>query len=463
MYSSFVLNKHTEVFKLKYSKEVKPRPTLEQVQQELRGTFVAVGALLNETFYPGSGSSLIGVPITFRGADAIATVNLEQTVIGRNLPIYYAYAYDGVLVPGYEREVEQDANEMIERLTDFMLIFHTDSSYFDLCLDVAGLDVSTDCGHLDDMIARLSARRSLDDGSLVAISEIALLADMAERSVKNAANADGAARLAVDKNGMAENNEARRWLSGRRGFVPTQRKSFPANLEECPDQLNALEIPSFVHNRISLRFAKDFCDHLGLEVAMSPGGTQAYEEYPETIQLAAKEAGLSPETIHAAMHQPLRINPEDCAALAKALAVDPVWFTMQVMTGLFPTQMDMLLNPSHYNPTADAVQIEGNSVEIILTEAMIKHGYLDLPTHAKSLFPDDCFGTRNTGDTGKCVELHYGDHVEATDIRIKSEQTVSPRKRFSAWYQKELSATAGDRIRITRTAERSYQLIHLPK
>ena len=102
-------------------------------------------------------------------------------------------------------------------------------------------------------------------------------------------------------------------------------------------------------------------------------------------------------------------------------------------------------------------------MEIILSEAMIKHGYLDIPGHAKALFPKDCFGTRARGDTGKPVELRYGGRVEQTDIRIKSEQTVSPRKRFNAWYQKELSARAGDRIRLTRVGDRAYELTHLPK
>jgi hypothetical protein len=94
---------------------------------------------------------------------------------------------------------------------------------------------------------------------------------------------------------------------------------------------------------------------------------------------------------------------------------------------------------------------------------MIEHGYLDLPMHAKTLFPEDSFGTRTKGDTGTPIELRYGGHAEQTDIRIKSEQTISPRKRFTAWFQKELSAAPGDRIRVTRTADRAYELTHLPK
>jgi hypothetical protein len=449
---------------MKEGKELKPRPTLEQIQKELSGTFVAIGVLLNECFYQDSGNKLIGETLKYPGKNPLTVVDLNKTMIGRYLPIYYAYAYEGRAIPNYENELDPSGDNNLERLADFAWIFHSDASYFDLCLDVAGLDVQTDAGYLQDMIERVRARRSLDEGDSLSISELALLADMSERSVKNALTAEGSGRLNADKNGSVENTEARRWLEGRRGFVPTQKKEFPESLDEHPDQLDVLEIPPFIRYRIEKRFARHLFDRIALNDVSSPNYDGVYKnEYPEIIERVAKEAGLAEESIQAALQQPIRIRPQDCQGIAKAILVDPIWFTTQVMRALFPVQTDMLLNPSHYSIEMPTLQLEGNAVEIILSEAMINHGYLDMPAHAKALFPEDCFGTRIKGDVGHFVELHYGGRIEQTDIRIKSEQTISPRKRFNAWYQKELSARPGDRIRLTRTGERTYELTHLPK
>lgn len=80
------------------------------------------------------------------------------------------------------------------------------------------------------------ARHVLDDGyrdlcwdevpesGYLTIHEVALLADMDERSVRNAAAAKGDGRLVteqVGKRSLVEVTEARRWLVGRKGYVPS--------------------------------------------------------------------------------------------------------------------------------------------------------------------------------------------------------------------------------------------------
>ena len=170
---------------MKNNKEDRRRPTLGTDSEGTAGNFVAIGVLLNESFYPESGDKLIGAPLEYRNT-VLKGVDLGKTVLGRYLPIYYTYAYDGRVIPGYERDRARRIRETTGRSADFALIFRSDSAYFDLCLDVAGLDVETDVGHLQDMIDRLRARRSLDEGSSMSIGELALLADMSERSVRNA-------------------------------------------------------------------------------------------------------------------------------------------------------------------------------------------------------------------------------------------------------------------------------------
>jgi hypothetical protein len=63
------------------------------------------------------------------------------------------------------------------------------------------------------------------DWGYLTLTEVALLADMDERSVRNAANPKLPHPLkteAVGKRSLVTREEARRWLSGRKGFVPTR-------------------------------------------------------------------------------------------------------------------------------------------------------------------------------------------------------------------------------------------------
>lgn len=92
------------------------------------------------------------------------------------------------------------------------------------------------------------------------LAEVALLANMDERSVRNAANPklpDPLKTEQVGKRSLVTPEEARRWLSGRRGFIPTK---------ECDGQA-AQRLPA--------------CD-----TVLTP-------ELAETITREAKKAGLS--------------------------------------------------------------------------------------------------------------------------------------------------------------------------
>ena len=63
------------------------------------------------------------------------------------------------------------------------------------------------------------------DLGYLTLSEIALLANMDERSVRNAANPklpDPLKTEQVGKRSLVNPEEARRWLSGRKGFIPTK-------------------------------------------------------------------------------------------------------------------------------------------------------------------------------------------------------------------------------------------------
>lgn len=63
------------------------------------------------------------------------------------------------------------------------------------------------------------------DGGYLTLAEVALLANMDERSVRNAANPKLAVPLKttpIGKRSLVSVEEANRWLAGRKGFIPTR-------------------------------------------------------------------------------------------------------------------------------------------------------------------------------------------------------------------------------------------------
>lgn len=86
------------------------------------------------------------------------------------------------------------------------------------------------------------------------LAEVALLANMDERSVRNAANpklANPLKTTQVGKRSLVTPEEARRWLAGRKGFVPTQSVDFEP-LKPVPEyniQLGDLEFVKDLHRK----------------------------------------------------------------------------------------------------------------------------------------------------------------------------------------------------------------------
>lgn len=98
------------------------------------------------------------------------------------------------------------------------------------------------------------------DAHYLTIAEMALLANMDERSVRNATNPklpDPLKTEKIGKRSLVNREEGRRWLASRKGFVPTQESEFDA--VQAPPSWD-LVLP---------------------------------EEFAEHIQRAAKKAGVS--------------------------------------------------------------------------------------------------------------------------------------------------------------------------
>jgi hypothetical protein len=426
---------------------------LAELERELACYYAGIGVLLEECYAPGAGVRALGLKERESYVPLAAEVDVKATAIGRMLPVWIRYAYEGVMSAGYGAEaMDTHAEGNLERLRDMLHLLREDDPYFQLCLDAAQSDLPDEVrfGGLQDLSERVTARHELDTGKSLSPKQVALLARMNERSVRNAMLAD----LKAEPSGYIDNAEAMRWLRGRRGFVPTTRRQFPADAMQIPDALDAVEIPTFIERRLRAIWGSAKLDER----------SESDPRYPEWVVQASRHSELAPQRVLAACELPLTVRPQDCEEWAKALRLDPVWFTHQVMSALFPEQVDMLLNPRAWQTPGTQEQEAAHpstTVTVTLTMAMLQHGYLDIPASARAMFPDDSFGTRQEGDTGATVTFLYGAHEAETDIRVKSSKTISPRKRFGLWLNEELNARAGDRIRIEKTGEREYTLSHL--
>jgi hypothetical protein len=74
----------------------------------------------------------------------------------------------------------------------------------------------------DQIIAMADGRYGLDDGYNVRIDKIVSLANVDMRTVRNAISSGELVAVKQDDEVRIENASARRWLHGRRGFVPTK-------------------------------------------------------------------------------------------------------------------------------------------------------------------------------------------------------------------------------------------------
>ncbi|MDO9050867.1 MAG: hypothetical protein Q7U70_05200 [Methylotenera sp.] len=99
------------------------------------------------------------------------------------------------------------------------------------------------------------------DWGYLTLSEIALLADMDERSVRNAANPkvnDPLITETVGKRSLVTPQEAKRWLAGRKGFTPTQLG------RDIKKQVatKTIDLPSDIAEQLSIK-----AEQAGLSVA----------------------------------------------------------------------------------------------------------------------------------------------------------------------------------------------------
>lgn len=310
---------------------------------------------------------------------------------------------------------------------------------------------------LQEMVRRARARYALGAYFELDLEDLALLANVSLRTVRNAQHASGASRLATKppmmagKSAVVSVEEAARWLRGRQHFQPTvwvgSREGTPASL--APHEIQpfiratlAQEYPALAHSEV--------LESIGLKQAPA-------DRFGIQRDTAANHLNLPPERLGEILEGDVRsITEEECDKLSIGLAVDREWLT---------TQIDRAKAQAADHRATPALPISGLDLEaltldVMLHEAGIRNGYLDIERrYADQFFPPDVYGARGEGEHGAPVELHHdqGGEPWRTDLRVKSKALVSPRRRFVGYFTSH-KAKAGDVVRFKRLGERSYQL-----
>jgi hypothetical protein len=248
----------------------------------------------------------------------LENLNIHESPIGKDIPVYYEFAFEARMPAGCD--IKNWGNEDgFEKLEDFIVA------------PIGGSSVPAS-GYVYDMIKLVKARRALDNGDRLSIKQIALLAGMTEKSVRNAIYVNGGNRLegtSSDKSDtLVENYEAKCWLKGRRGFRETTYSNFD---DQQPESLSHAEISKYIHDRLF----KLYGGEENMEIAVPLLGWEN-DNGERLLNIFVNTSA---------------IRPMDCENLAKVLKVDEGWFTEQVMRALFPRQMELAVKSALSNKT----------------------------------------------------------------------------------------------------------------
>lgn len=416
-------------------------PPIEHIRRDLTAYLFGLANVLDRCVRPGAGRQMLNLDASgdfdFPQYDDF---DLSFFLPAHGLEAVYRYAVFGEHYPGDERLSIDPDEGSLGRMQALVLTFAANPQ-ISYCLDdVTSLDrPDAPRGGFPEMVALAVARATLDElhdfKIELTLAQVALLAQVSERTVANAMAMKGDSRLVTsrDEQGctVVTSDEANRWLSGRRAFL----KSVSVQVfEPLPEVVSPQELAKFMTTRIYEHVSDDGWDFATLRegggLHMIPGQRIAqiarHLNWPEPRAQAWVDGGVD------------ALELDDCPAAANLLRVDPQWLTRQIMNIRFP-------------------DVE-NRIEVELTEAGIANGYFDIEQRfARRFFPEDSFGGRGSDEVGKPIRLQVDAKIHATDIRVKSQALVSPRKRFTAYF-KSHQAQPGDKVCITRTGERHFEL-----
>ena len=315
-------------------------PSAQDIHHELRARLLAEVLRLTGIFGVRSACALVGKkidkPLGLVALDSqyimrpapwqpsLDEINLDALPVGKTVDAMYDYAFNARHPVGMTPDVFSAEVETIE---DFVLSFSSD--LFDLLFADDVHSQGAPSGSLRTLCEHTRARLNLDTGQFLSIKDIALLADLNERSVRNMVAAVDDQQHLRASDDLVENSEARRWLRVKRGFKPTVF----SQVSEVPG-----EHPEAITNLLDLgRYLEARWSGLGKRL--------------EAVVSELDWRGPRADYLRALPAQPQLLDPRDCEALAKTLLVSPAWFTAQVMRLKYPREVELLLHANSEPPS----------------------------------------------------------------------------------------------------------------
>lgn len=218
----------------------------------------------------------------------------------------YEYAFDGVLPNGVNAEDIENG-----------LPFKSISEMLELIGGADNLRVSS---YLYDVLDAAFARQRLDGGMTLTIKDVALLANVDERTVRNARSSKELEASKLDNKKNIDNKSALSWLNKRKGFNATK---FP-NLETA--NFNDIKsIPEFC------AYLKLIRENLGID---SSNQTWISEDKTVRVQdVMAMERGNL-----------FLFSIDKCEVLSAFYNIDRVSFIIKVMDLFFKDELELIKN-----------------------------------------------------------------------------------------------------------------------
>ena len=173
------------------------------------------------------------------------------------------------------------------------------------------------CG---EVVHRAFARWKLDGSEQLSFREVALLAGLDERTVRNAASSKGKGRLKTenfDGKTLVNATTAYAWLARKKGFKPTIYKKGNAQTE-ASEFSNVDEFCVYLHRRRSELSLS--CEEAGRSVDLLLG---------EDGWVLMENSGAAPDLKH-------------IPGLATTLQVDEAWLTQRIMEVFYTRQLKLI-------------------------------------------------------------------------------------------------------------------------
>ena len=202
--------------------------TKDELKEELREFMCGFADSIERVYGSGKAGALLGHPgISSHDVDPTAA-KLDDAWLWQAVLTMYDYGIGAMAHPSFGKD--GDVGNMYGEAELFLLGL----SSLELFLEeddvrwprLARLTTRAAIArHVLDGGERYIVREDDEMSGYLSFAELALLADMDERSVRNAANpklADALVTKNFGRRSMIHVDDARKWLVGRKGFIPTQ-------------------------------------------------------------------------------------------------------------------------------------------------------------------------------------------------------------------------------------------------